>query len=410
MTTPQTRVRLSALMFLEFMIWGSWYVPMGTYIAKHLHAADQIGAAYATNAIGAIISPFFVGLFADRFFPAQRVLGVLHLLGALVFFVLTQTNDFGSFYWLILLYNLLFMPTIALANSVAFGQLSNPEKDFASIRVLGTIGWIVSGILLDQLGVAATPKLFLIGGIGSVALGVYSFFLPNTPPKAKGQAVGWAQIVGLDAFALFRDRPFAVFFAASLLICIPLSFYYNLTNLFLTDAGIKNPNALQAWGQGSEIVFMLLLPIFLSRLGIRNILLIAILAWMSRYLLFAFGGQSVAMLLGGILLHGVCFDFFFVTGQIYTDQKAGDRYKSSAQGLITLATYGIGMFIGSLVQGTIFNQNTVKTATGTALTNWPMVWYVPAGIALAVGLLVVVAFRERATNQANGLSRAGADA
>jgi nucleoside transporter len=394
-TSTQTRVRLSAMMFLEFLIWGSWYVPMGTYIAKHLHAADQIGAAYATNAIGAMISPFFVGLFADRFFPAQRVLGVLHLLGAAVFFVLTQTNDFGSFYWLILLYNLLFMPTIALTNSVAFGQLSNPEKDFAPIRVLGTIGWIVSGVLLDWLGFAATPNLFLIGAVGSVALGVYSFFLPNTPPKGKGQkAVGFAQIAGLDAFSLFRDRPFAVFFVASLLICIPLSFYYNLTNLFLTDSGIKNPNALQAWGQGSEIVFMLLLPIFLSRLGIRNILIIAILAWMSRYLLFAFGGQNSAMLVGGILLHGICYDFFFVTGQIYTDQKAGDRYKSSAQGLITLATYGVGMFIGSLVQGAVFNQNTVKNAAGTAITNWPSVWYVPAGIALAVGLLFVVAFRE----------------
>ncbi len=408
MTTPQIRVRLSAMMFLEFLVWGSWYVPMGTYIAKYLHAADQIGAAYATNAIGAIISPFFVGLFADRFFPAQRVLGVLHLLGAVAFYVLTQINDFGTFYWVILAYNLLFMPTIALSNSVAFRQLANPEKDFAPIRVLGTIGWIVSGVLLDRLGFAATPKLFLIGAVGSALLGVYSFFLPNTPPKAKGQAVGFAQIVGLDAFSLFRDRSFAVFFVASLLICIPLSFYYNLTNLFLTDAGVQNPNALQAWGQGSEIVFMLLLPIFLSRLGIRNILLIAILAWMSRYLLFAFGAQSSAMLLGGILLHGICYDFFFVTGQIYTDQKAGDRYKSSAQGLITLATYGIGMFIGSQVQGAIFNQNTVKGITGVAVTNWPMVWYVPAGIALAVGLLFVVAFREN--NQSAGLSRAGADA
>jgi nucleoside transporter len=395
MLTTQTRVRLSALMFLEFLIWGSWYVPMGTYIAKHLQAADQIGAAYATNAIGAMISPFFVGLFADRFFPAQRVLGTLHLLGAAALFWLTQINDFGQFYWVILLYNLLFMPTIALANSVAFGQLSNPEKDFGGIRVLGTIGWIVSGVLLDRLGFAATPKLFLIGAVGSLALGVYSFFLPNTPPKARGQAVGLAQIAGLDAFSLFRDRSFAVFFAASLLICIPLSFYYNLTNLFLTDAGVPNPNALQAWGQGSEIVFMLLLPLFLARLGIRNILLIAILAWMSRYLLFAFGGNSFPMLLGGILLHGICYDFFFVTGQIYTDQKAGDRYKNSAQGLITLATYGIGMFIGSLVQGAVFNHNTVKTALGAAVTAWPLVWYVPAGIALAVGLLFVAAFREK---------------
>ncbi|WP_266365047.1 MFS transporter [Tellurirhabdus rosea] len=381
-----TRVRLSALMFLEFLVWGSWYVPMGTYVAKGLNAPDQIGTAYSTNAIAAIVSPFFVGMFADKFFPAQRVLGVLHLLGAAVFFWLTTVHDFDTFYWVILLYNMLYMPTMALANSVAFRQLGNPEKDFGSIRVLGTIGWIVSGYLLDLFGVAGTANLFWIGVVGSVALGLYSFTLPNTPPSGKGQGTSFAQVVGLDAFSMFRDRSFAIFFLASLLICIPLSFYYNLTNLFLTDSGVSNPSSLQTWGQVSEILFMLLLPVFLLRLGVKNILIIAILAWTSRYLLFAYGSQSLVMLLLGILLHGICYDFFFVTGQIYTDQKAGERYKSSAQGMITLATYGVGMFIGSMVQNYVYK---------TYPNDWKTVWLIPAGIALVVLVIFVLLFRDK---------------
>lgn len=390
MTTPQTRVKLSVLLFLEFLIWGSWYVPMGTYIAKALHSADQIGSAYATNAIAAIVSPFFVGMFADKFFPAQRVLGVLHLLGAVVLYYLTTVSDFGGFYWGILVYNLLFMPTLSLSNSVAFGQLANPEKDFGSIRVLGTIGWIISGYLLDLFGVAGTSNLFLIGAVGSVVLGVYSFFLPNTPPKGKGQSTTFAQVAGLDAFSMFKDRSFAIFFLASLLICIPLSFYYNLTNLYLTDTGMKNVSSNMSWGQVSEIVFMLLLPVFLARLGIKNILIIAILAWMSRYLLFAYGSQSTVMLFAGILLHGICYDFFFVTGQIYTDQKAGPRYKNSAQGMITLATYGVGMFIGSQVQNAVFKAYTVDK-----ITQWTTVWLIPAGIAVVVLIIFVLLFNDR---------------
>lgn len=390
MTTPQIRVKLSVLMFLEFLIWGSWYVPMGTYIAKALNSADQIGSAYATNAIAAMVSPFFVGLFADKFFPAQRVLGVLHLLGAAVLYYLTTVGDFGAFYWGILVYNLLFMPTLALSNSVAFGQLANPEKDFGLIRVLGTIGWIVSGYLLDVFGVAGTANLFLIGAAGSVVLGVYSFFLPNTPPKGKGQSTTFAQVAGLDAFSMFKDRSFATFFVASLLICIPLSFYYNLTNLFLTDTGMKNVSSNMSWGQVSELLFMVLLPVFLARLGIKNILIIAILAWMSRYLLFAYGGQNTIMLFTGILLHGICYDFFFVTGQIYTDQKAGPRYKNSAQGMITLATYGLGMFIGSQVQNAIFKNYTVN-----GVTQWQTVWLIPAGIAAVVLVIFVLLFNDR---------------
>ncbi|MBC8151535.1 MAG: nucleoside permease [Bacteroidetes bacterium] len=390
MTTPQTRVKLSVLLFLEFLIWGSWYVPMGTYIAKALNSADQIGSAYATNAIAAIVSPFFVGMFADKFFPAQRVLGVLHLLGAAVLYYLTTVSDFGGFYWGILVYNMLFMPTLALSNSVAFGQLANPEKDFGSIRVLGTIGWIISGYLLDLFGVAGTANLFLIGAVGSVVLGVYSFFLPNTPPKGKGQSTTFAQIIGLDALSMFRDRSFAIFFLSSLLICIPLTFYYNLTNLYLTDTGMQNVSSNMSWGQVSEIAFMLLLPVFLARLGIKNILIIAILAWVSRYLLFAYGGQNTIMLFTGILLHGICYDFFFVTGQIYTDQKAGPRYKNSAQGMITLATYGVGMFIGSLIQNAVFKAYTVNE-----VTQWTTVWLIPAGIAVAVLIVFVLLFNDR---------------
>ena len=388
-------------MFLEFFIWGAWYVTMGTYLDKVLHATGlQVGAAYSAMAIATIISPFFVGMIADRFFAAQKVLGVLHLAGAALLYELTTLSNPDSFYWIVLVYSLLYAPTLALANSVAFRQMKDPGKEFASIRVLGTIGWIVTGWLLDKVFKIGTDQLgftFKMAAVASAALGLFSFFLPDTPPKAKGSKSTFAQILGADAFVLFKDRSFTIFFIASVLICIPLSFYYSLTNLFLTDAGMKNVTSNMTFGQFSEAFFILLIPFFFRRLGVKWMIAFGMIAWALRFLCFGFGnaGPGEWMLFAGIILHGVCFDFFFVTGQIYTDSKAGVKIQSSAQGMITMATYGIGMWIGTLLSGYVKDHYTVA-----GISQWKSIWMVPAGIAAGVLILFVLFFTD---NKRTGL-------
>ena len=396
-----TRIQLSVLMFLEFFIWGAWYVTMGAYLDKVLHATGlQVGAAYSAMAIATIISPFFVGMIADRFFAAQKVLGVLHLAGAALLYELTTLSNPDSFYWIVLIYSLLYAPTLALANSVAFRQMKDPGKEFASIRVLGTIGWIVTGWLLDKVFRIGTDQLgftFKMAAVASAALGLFSFFLPGTPPKAKGSKSTFAQILGADAFVLFKDRSFTIFFIASVLICIPLSFYYSLTNLFLTDAGMKNVTSNMTFGQFSEAFFILLIPFFFRRLGVKWMIAFGMIAWTLRFLCFGFGnaGPEEWMLFAGIILHGVCFDFFFVTGQIYTDSKAGVKIQSSAQGMITMATYGIGMWIGTLLSGYVKDHYTVA-----GISEWKSIWMIPAGIAAGVLVLFVLFFTD---NKRTGL-------
>src|SRR5215831_14769234 len=290
------RIRLSALMFLEFFIWGAWYVTMGTYLDKVLHATGvEIGAAYSAMAIATIISPFFVGMIADRFFPAQRVLGVLHLAGAVLLYYLTTINNAGAFYWVLLLYSLMYAPTLALANSVAFRQMKDPGKEFASIRVLGTIGWIATGWLIDKVFKISTEDLvftFKMAAVASAVLGLLSFALPDTPPKAKGTTATFRQILGADAFVLFKDSSFTIFFIASVLICIPLSFYYSLTNLYLTDAGMKNVTSNMTFGQFSEAFFILLIPFFFRKLGVKWMIALGMIAWTLRFLCFGFGNTG----------------------------------------------------------------------------------------------------------------------
>ena len=393
-----TRLELSAMMFLEFFIWGAWYVTMGTYLDKVLHASGaDVGKAYSAMAIATIFSPFFVGMIADRFFAAQKVLGILHLLGATLLYYITTVNDAGTFYWIILLYSLCFAPTLALVNSVAFRQMSDTTKQFAGIRVLGTIGWIVTGWLIDKVFKIGPDQLaftFKMAAVASVALGLLSFILPNTPPKAKGTKTTFAQILGSDAFVLFKNRSFTVFFIASILICIPLSFYYSLTNLFLTNAGMKDPTSNMTFGQFSEALFILLIPFFFRSLGVKWMIAVGMIAWSVRFLLFGYGdaGPNLWMLFAGILLHGVCFDFFFVTGQIYTDSKAGLKIQSSAQGMITMATYGVGMWIGTLLSGYVKDYYTINN-----VVQWKSIWMVPAGIAAAVLIIFVLLFRDKAT-------------
>ena len=389
------RTRLSIMMFLQFFIWGGWFVTL----ANNLNASGgQIGMAFSTQSWGAIIAPFIIGLIADRYFNAERILAVLHLAGAALMYGLYVASDFSTFYPLVLMYMIIYMPTLALVNSVSFRQMNDPGQEFAKIRVWGTIGWIIAGLGISYLfawdssqGIAdgMLRNTFLMCAIASLALGLYSFSLPATPPKADGP-VGLKEVLGLDALALLKDRNYAIFFIASILICIPLAFYYQNANPFLAEIGVTNPTGKMTLGQVSEVLFMLLLPVFIHRFGIKKTLLIGMLAWALRYALFAFGNadEMVFMLLIGIALHGVCYDFFFVTGQIYTDARAGEKFKSSAQGMITLATYGVGMLIGFWVAGQITDHFSTNGAH-----DWQGIWMFPAVFAIAVLVLFYLTFK-----------------
>jgi nucleoside transporter len=397
------RSQLSLMMFLQFFVWGAWYGQMSKYLTDQLHASgDEVGLAYAAFSIAMIAAPFFIGMLADRFFAAERVLGVLNLAGAALLFWLINVNDPTVFFWVMLLYCFTFTPTIALTSSIALRQMTSPEKEFPSIRVFGTISWIAVVNLIGFMGVGNQVTIFEISMISAAVLGVLAFFLPHTPPTATGPAT-FSQIVGKDAFVLFKDRSFAIFFLSSILICIPLSFYYAWANPSLTDGykvafptadptgfNIENKMSL---GQASEVIFMLILPFAYQRLGVKKILIIGLLAWIVRFVFFGYGtpDTSAWMLYAAILLHGVCYDFFFVTGQIYTDNKAGVKIKSQAQGLISLATYGVGMFIGSMIAGKTKDLNT----GADGITNWTNVWLVPAAIAAVVLILFVLLFTDK---------------
>ena len=393
------KIQLSLMMFLEFFIWGGWFVSLGTFLAKNLNASGAESAmVFSTQSWGAIIAPFIIGLIADRYFNAERILGVLHLLGAVLMYLMYQSATVTVFYPYVLGYMIIYMPTLALVNSISFNQMKNPAKEFSSIRVLGTIGWIVAGLSISWLGwdseinanAGMLKNTFLMVGIASVILGVFSFSLPKTPPKAtKGkQSIG--EILGLDALKLLRDRNFLMFFIASILICIPLAFYYQYTHPFLHGSGLENPTGKMAIGQMSEVLFMLLLPFFFNRFGFKKTILAGMLAWTIRYVLFAYGdgGALAFMLISGVALHGICYDFFFVSGQIYTDTKAGVQIKSAAQGLITLATYGIGMLIGFWVAGTIYDANLID-----GVQDWKAIWSIPSLFALGVFVLFALFFK-----------------
>jgi nucleoside transporter len=388
------------MMFLEFFVWGSWFVTMGTYMGSALGSGgDEIGTAYMTQAWGAIIAPFVVGLIADRYFAAQRLLGLIHLGGAALLYFIGTSQNFEAFYPLLLVYMILYMPTLALANSVAFNQMEDPSRQFARVRLWGTIGWIAAGMLIGYVLQWESRELlsytFILAGGSSLLLGVFSFTLPNTPPGSKGERVTLAKVVGLDALRLLKGRNYLVFLLSSVLICIPLAFYYSFANPFLNEVGMENAAGNMTFGQISEVLFMLLLPIFLNRFGLKWTLVAGMLAWGLRYTLFAYGdsGSGIWMFFTGIVLHGICYDFFFVSGQIYTDVKAGEKIRSAAQGLITLATYGVGMLIGYKVSGLIVDA--YVTEGGHA---WKEIWLYPAGFSYLVLLLFIGFFRNEKVN------------
>lgn len=394
-------IRLSVMMFLQFFIWGGWFVTLGTFLGGTLGASGgEIGMAFSTQSWGAIIAPFIIGLIADRFFNAERILGILHLVGAVLMYLMYQSGDFASFYPYVLGYMIAYMPTLALVNSVSFGQMKDPAKEFGKIRVWGTIGWIVAGLVIsyvfswDSQQAIADGMLrntFMLCAIASAALGVYSFTLPATPPASKGQeASGLGELLGLDALSLLKDKNFLVFFLSSVLICIPLAFYYQNANPFLTEIGVENATGKMTLGQVSEVLFMLALPVFLNRFGIKLTLMLGMAAWVLRYALFALGDADggVMLLIVGIALHGICYDFFFVSGQIYTNAKATEQCKSAAQGLITLATYGVGMLVGFWVAGQVTDSYVTNAGH-----DWAPIWYFPAGFALAVLVIFVLLFK-----------------
>ena len=401
LTTP----RLCIMMFIQFFIWGAWYVTGPNYLETIGFGAEDFGWTYSVGPIAGMISPFLVGMIADRFLPSQIVLGILHLIGTAGMYVATtfmtvENPSPDTINIVFFCFMLSFFPTVAIVNTVAMSNIADTEKTFPMIRVFGTIGWIAAGLTVSWLGADATIDQFYLAIGASAVMGLYSFTLPNTPPPAKGTPFSASQAIGLDAMSLLKDRSFFVFMIGSFLICIPLAFYYQMAARFITDAGMENPAAKMTLGQMSEVLFMLALPIFLKLYGIKTTLLVGMIAWVVRYAMFSFGADDgvVWMMVGGILLHGICYDFFFVTGQIYTDKIAPPEIRSQAQGMLVFFTLGLGMFIGALVAGKIEAAHTVMVeatepgAEPGKMVEWASLWLKPAGMAAVVMLLFAFAF------------------
>jgi nucleoside transporter len=402
------KARLAAMMFLEYFIWGAWYVTVGTWLGRTQHFTDpQIALVGGTTAVGAIVSPFLVGWLSDRFFATEHLLAVLHGAGAVLLYIASGQTSFSPLYWVVLAYACVYMPTLALTNSLAFRQMKDLKTEFAPIRVLGTLGWIIAGLTIGAFGLEATAIPLRLAAASSLALALYSLTLPHTPPLDKGSPAGGfnvRRIVPPEAVQLLKDKSFAIFVAASFLICIPLQFYYVFTNPFLKEIGLTNPAGKMTGGQMSELFCMLLIPWFFRRLGVKYMLIAGMAAWALRYVLFAYGnpGPAVWMLYGGILLHGICYDFFFVTGQIYIDRKAPLAYRAAAQGMLTLITYGAGMLVGSFLSGPVVGHYATIAADGSATHEWRPIWLISAGLSAAILVLFFFAFNERDEPDATG--------
>lgn len=393
--TGLLRTRLMAMMFAQYFIWGVWWVPFGSYLSHHGLDA-WIGTIFSTQGWAAIIAPLFVGAIADRHVSAQKLMAVLNLAGGIILFGASLVGGSPAVMFSVVLgYLLCFMPTLALANAIAFAALSNTERQFPAIRVLGTIGWIIAGLIVGYLHAEESALPMRIAAGASIVFGLYCFTLPDTPPRAAGARPGLKTLLGLDAIGAMRDRSFWVLIACSLLLVIPLSFYYAYTNTFLVDVGVKGAAAVQSLGQVFEIGFLLALPFFFRRIGIKWVLMAGMLAWAVRYVLFAYGfnaaGPIMSLLVLGIVLHGVCYDFFFVSGQIYVDNKFPENTRARAQSFLALVTLGVGQVIGSLLANIVYVANT----NAAGVHDWRAIWLIPAGLAFVVAIIFAVTFREK---------------
>jgi nucleoside transporter len=415
------RAQLMVMMFIQFFVWGTWYVAMGVYLPKIGFTNSQIGLAYSSTGWAAIVTPFFMGMIADRFFPAQYVLAALNLVGAALLWMAAITTAPTLFLVYLIAYTMCFMPTLSLTSAIAFNQMDSPQKQFPAIRVMGTVAWIAAGVVVSLIyldgttgglrlafgeagktglqSIVETAWTFKLGAVCALVMGVYALTLPNTPPKLAGKKVMVRDVLGLDALALLKDRSFLVFILSSLLVCIPLSFYYGFAASYLAGGGVKNITAVMSLGQASEFFFMLVIPFFFARLGVKKMLLVGMGAWVLRYLCFGMGnGQGlIALWYVGVLLHGVCYDFFFVTGQIYTDMRAPKELQASAQGLFALATWGIGMTIGTTASGWVadFFSKPGATPEAAKVMDWFGIWMTPAALAFIVFLIFLVFFSEK---------------
>ncbi|HXK06474.1 MAG TPA: nucleoside permease [Verrucomicrobiae bacterium] len=388
------KARLCLMMFLNYVIWGSWYVTLGTYLTANLKfSGTEAGAVFGTTALASMISPFFIGLIADRFFATEKVMAVLHLLGAVILYGVTRFTSFPAVYGLMLAYCLLYFPTIALTNSLTLRQLTDAGGEFPFIRMFATIGWIAIGQTIGNMGVETTATPFLLAAGTSVVMGLYCLTLPHTPPTGTDRKITLGSLVGIDALVMLKKRPYLVFVIASVLACIPLTFYFSFTNAYLNEAGVTNAAGKMTLGQVSEVGVMLLMPFIFRRITVRGVLILGLLCWSVRYGLLAYGNPHAGMWMFyiAILLHGFCFDFFFMTGQLYTDQEAPADLRGTAQGFLTFLTYGLGMFIGSLLSG-----GAVDFFTTSAGRNWSGFWLSSAAGAFAILLLVALFFRTSA--------------
>ena len=406
--------RLSIMMFLQFFVWGAWYVTVGNYMYEN-GLKDAIGTAYSVGPIAAIVSPFFLGMIADRYFASERVLGVLHILVAIVMFAAPMFAEGSSasttlFISVLLIHMLCYMPTLGLTNTLSFHHLTNQEKQFPVVRVFGTIGWIVANFVVSGLLAADKNAVqFYLTGFSAILLGLYSFTLPHTPPPAKGRKTSAREILGMDSLILMKQPSFAVFIICSFLICAPLAAYYAFApvfidsahlGIFVSDSGMEKVATYMMFGQIAEIVFMLVMPLCFARLGVRWMLLIGMLSWVLRYALFALGATDsvVWMIMAGILLHGICYDFYFVTGFIYVDRKASPEIRGQAQGLLVLVTQGVGMLIGAQLAQK-FKDQFITLEGPESLSQWSQFWWIPCVTAAVIMVLFALFFREKEAPQ-----------
>jgi len=399
--SPWLYVRLWLMVFLHYFVWGSWYVTMGTYLTKTLgFPGNQIGLAYGSTAIGAMVSPFFAGVFADRFFATQRLLGTLHLVGAALLYLISTLTSFSLFYPTLILYTVSYMAGHGLTNSLTLHHSKNPGKEFPIVMMMGSVGWIAAGWTVSWLKLEESSDMFRLAGTAALIMGLYSLTLPHTPPKGRvdGSEFSLRSILGLDALSLFRQPSFAVFMLCSFLICIPLSFYFSWMNLFMNELGISDAAAKMTLGQVSDVVFLLLLPALLGRLGVKGILLVGMSAWMVRFGLLAWFDKDPSalwMLYVAIAVHGMCYDYIFVMGRMYVDKRAGSEIRGAAQGLHAILTLGLGMFIGTWLAGVVGQYYTRQAGDSPAMHVWREIWFVPAILSAVLLLLFALVFKDK---------------